>query len=66
MNGINQNRENDFIYHDLEEKMKGIMGTKVCVNRKANGKGKIEIEYYSDEELERLFEMIMSIREEVR
>ena len=59
-------KENDFIYHDLEEKMKGIMGTKVSVNRKANGKGKIEIEYYSDEELERLFEMIMSIREEVR
>ena len=42
------------------------MGTKVSVNRKSNGKGKIEIEYYSDEELERLFEMIMSIREEVR
>lgn len=46
--------------------MRGIMGTKVSVNRKSNGKGKIEIEYYSDEELERLFEMIMSIREEVR
>ena len=58
--------ENDFIYHDLEEKMKEIMGTKVSVNRRANGKGKIEIEYYSDDELERLFEMIMSIREEVR
>ena len=42
------------------------MGTKVSVNRKSNCKGKIEIEYYSDEELERLFEMIMSIREEVR
>ena len=59
-------RENEFIYHDLEEKMRGIMGKKVSVNRKSNGKGKIEIEYYSDEELERLFEMIMSIREEVR
>ena len=59
-------RENEFIDHDLEEKMRGIMGTKVSVNRKSNGKGKIEIEYYSDEELERLFEMIMSIREEVR
>ncbi|MBY0758704.1 MULTISPECIES: ParB/RepB/Spo0J family partition protein [Sellimonas] len=61
-----QSRENDFIYRDLEERMKGIMGTKVCVNRKANGRGKIEIEYYSDEELERLFEMIMSIKEGVR
>lgn len=61
-----EKKENDFIYHDLEEKMKTIMGTKVSVNRKANGKGRIEIEYYSDEELERLFEMIMSIREDVR
>lgn len=59
-----EKKENDFIYRDLEERMKGIMGTKVSVNRKANGKGKIEIEYYSEEELERLFEMIMSIKEE--
>lgn len=58
--------ENEFIYHDLEEKLKGIMGTKVNVNRKANGRGKIEIEYYSDDELERIFEMIMSIKEGVR
>lgn len=41
-------------------------GNKGLCQQKVNGKGKIEIEYYSDEELERLFEMIMSIREEVR
>lgn len=50
-----------FIYDDLEEKMRTIIGTKVNVNAKANGKGKIEIEYYSEEELERIFDMIMSI-----
>ncbi len=50
-----------FIYEDLAEKMKSIIGTKVNVNPKSNGKGKIEIEYYSDEDLERIFEMIMSI-----
>ena len=53
--------EHTFIYESLEEKMKGIMGTKVNVNPKSNGKGKIEIEYYSEEELERLFDLIMSI-----
>lgn len=53
---------NSFIYEDLEERMKGIMGTKVHVNHKPNGKGKIEIEYYSDNELERIFELLMSIR----
>lgn len=53
--------ENDFIYKDLEEKMKTVMGTKVHVNPKTKGKGKIEIEYYSDEELERIFELIMTV-----
>lgn len=53
--------ENTFIYDNLEEKMKNIMGTKVNVNQKANGKGRIEIEYYSEDELERIFDMIMSI-----
>ena len=41
--------------------MKNVMGTKVNINAKANGKGRIEIEYYSEEELERLYDMIMSI-----
>lgn len=53
--------ENSFIYDDLANKMKEIMGTKVNIISKGNGKGKIEIEYYSDKELERMFEMIMSI-----
>ncbi len=55
--------ENDFIFHDLEEKMKIIIGTKVAINRKKDGKGKIEIEYYSEEELERIVEMLMGIQE---
>ena len=48
----------DFIYTDLEEKMKAAMGTKVSIKQKAKGKGKIEIEYYSREDLERIFEAI--------
>ena len=39
--------EHTFIYENIEEQIKNIMGTKVSVNQKANGKGKIEIEYYS-------------------
>lgn len=54
--------ENAFIYQDLEEKMKGVFGTKVSIASKGNGKGKIEIEYYSDDELEHLFDMMMSIK----
>lgn len=56
--------ERTFIYDNLEEKMKGIIGTKVNVSPKVNGKGKIEIEYYSEEELERIFDLIMSIKDE--
>lgn len=57
--------EHAFLYKDLADKMKDVMGTKVNIATRGNGKGKIEIEYYSDKELERMFEMIMSIRREV-
>ena len=56
-----QKPEHTFVYENLEEHMKSIIGTKVSVNPKANGKGKIEIEYYSDQELERIYDLIMSI-----
>lgn len=46
----------------LADRMKEIFGTKVSINQKANGKGKIEIEYYSTEEFERLFELFESIK----
>ncbi len=54
--------EHTFVYNNLEEQMKNVIGTKVSVSPKANGKGKIEIEYYSEEELERIYDLIMSIR----
>ena len=53
--------ENEFLYNDLANRMKDVMGTKVNIAAKGNGKGKIEIEYYSDDELERMFDMIMSL-----
>lgn len=48
--------KNDFVYRDLEEKLKQKIGTKVRINRKTEQKGKIEIEYYSPEELEKILE----------
>lgn len=50
------------IFQDLEDRMKEIMGTKVLINRKDKNKGRIEIEYYSGSELERIVELIESIR----
>lgn len=59
-----QKVENDFIYKGIEEKIKMILGTKVTVNHKSNNKGKIEIEYYSNEELERIMDLLESIRQQ--
>ena len=56
--------EHMFVYNNIEEQMKNIIGTKVSVNPKANGKGKIEIEYYSEQELERIYDLIMTIQSE--
>ena len=46
--------KNDFVYRDIEENLKEKIGTKVKINRKTEDKGKIEIEYYSPEELEKI------------
>ncbi len=49
-------------YENLQEQLKQILGTKVTIKSKNNKKGKIEIEYYSNDELEQLMEMISSIK----
>lgn len=46
--------KNDFVYKDIEEQLKQKIGTKVKINRKSEDKGKIEIEYYSQDELEKI------------
>ncbi len=48
----------DFIYQDIEEQLKTSLGTKVSVSSKENGSGKIEIEFYSSEELERIVDIL--------
>ena len=50
------------IFQNLEDRMKTVMGTKVVINRKDKNKGRVEIEYYSSSELERIVELIESIR----
>ncbi len=45
----------------VEAELKEVLGTRVSINKKGS-KGKIEIEYYSSEELERLIEMLKSLR----
>lgn len=52
----------ELVYNNMEEKMRTILGSKVVINKKDKNKGKIEIEYYSNEELERLIELFEGIR----
>ena len=46
------------IYSDIGEKLKQHLSTKVTVSAKGNGAGKIEIEFYNHDDLDRLLEMI--------
>ena len=58
---VASNPTEDAIYESLEEKMKGITGTRVFIHRKKNNKGKIEIEYYSRDDLDRIIDLFESI-----
>ena len=58
-----KNKEQDYIYRDLEEKLKIALGTKVAIHAKDKEKGKIEIEYYSKEDLERLTDLFLGVEE---
>ncbi len=55
---ITKTPENDFIYRDIEEKLKVNIGTKVVIHNKDKNKGKIEIEYYSQDDFERIVDML--------
>ena len=47
------------IYQEIEETLKGKLSTKVSIVAKENGAGKIEVEFFSHEELDRLMDLIM-------
>lgn len=46
------------IYQDLEEKLKQSLGTKVAITSKGAGAGKLEIEFYTHDDLEKLTELL--------
>ena len=50
-------------YENLEQRMTSLLGTRVQILRKRNHKGRIEIEYYSKEELERIIDLLQSVQE---
>ena len=52
----------DIFYRDMEENLARAIGSKVIIRRGSNHKGKIEIEYYSSEELERISELLQNVQ----
>lgn len=46
------------VYQDLEEKLKQSLGTKVAITSKGAGAGKLEIEFYTHDDLEKLTELL--------
>ncbi len=50
--------EYDVFYKDIAENLKNAIGTKVSISGKGDGSGKIEIEFYSNDELDRIVSRI--------
>lgn len=53
-----KNKALEFIYKDIEEQLKQKLSTKVAVSSKGDGAGKIEIEFYNHDDLERLLDVL--------
>lgn len=54
-----KNKSLEYIYQDMAEKMKESLGTKVNIVSKENGSGKIEIEFFSHDDFDRLKELLL-------
>lgn len=51
-----------FLYREIEERIKNAIGTKAVIKAKDRNKGKIEIEYYSEDDLERITQLLYSAK----
>lgn len=51
-----------FLYKEIEENLKNVLGTKASIKSKSNGKGKIEIEYYSEADLDRITQLLYNAK----
>lgn len=51
-----------FLYSEIEERLKSVLGTKTTIKAKGKNKGKIEIEYYSEEDLDRITQLLYSAK----
>lgn len=48
----------EVFYQDIEEKLKQVLGAKVSISAKENGAGKLEVEFYNNDDLDKLVELL--------
>lgn len=58
-------QDSQIVYREIEDRIKSIIGTKVSIKNKKNNKGKIEIEYYSLDDFERIIDLLNSLKPEI-
>ena len=54
-------RDLSLFYKEYEDSIQGVLGTKVHINQKDKNKGRIEIEYYSQVELDRIMDIFKTL-----
>lgn len=54
-------RDLSLFYKEYEDSIQGVLGTKVHINQKDKNKGRIEIEYYSQVELDRIMDIFRTL-----
>ncbi len=57
---ILEDKSLEIIYQDVAEKLKQSLGTKVSISSKGNGTGKIEIEFYNHDDLDKIIDLLSS------
>jgi len=53
-------QEKDSALSEVEERLRRSLGTKVSIKHRRNGRGKLELEYFSEQELDRIVDQICS------
>lgn len=55
-----KNDKQEALYHEIEEKLKASVGTKVTITSKGDSKGKIEIDFYNQDDLQKIMDLLMA------
>lgn len=59
-NNTDDKNDISFLYKELEERIKNTLGNKATIKAKNRNSGKVEIEYYSEDDLERITRLLCS------